>query len=49
MVELLSKGKGIIEHVEQDYKTTSTLKNKLWAVLKCYTILNIENTKRKEK
>ena len=39
MIDLLSKEEEIIEYLEQEYKTTSTLKNKLCAVLKCYTIL----------
>jgi hypothetical protein len=49
MLDLLRKEKEIIEHLEQEYKTTSTLKNKLCAVLKCYTILNINTTLLKDK
>ena len=49
MIDLLSKEKEIIEYLEQEYKTTSTLKNKLCAVLKCYTILKIDTTLLKDK
>ena len=49
MMDLLSKEKEIIEHLEQEYKTTSTLKNKLCAVLKCCTILKIDTTLLKDK
>ena len=49
MIDLLSKEKVIIEHLEQEYKTTSTLKNKLCAVLKCFTLLNIESKLLKDK
>jgi hypothetical protein len=49
MIDLLDKEKEIIEYLEQEYKTTSTLKNKLCAVLKCYTILKIDTTLLKDK
>ena len=38
MMDLLSKEKEIIEHLEQEHKTTSTLKNKLCGIYKCYTL-----------
>ena len=49
MIYLLSKEKEIIEYIEQQFKTTSTLKNKLCAVLKCYTLLNIVTQLLKDK
>ena len=49
MMDLLSKEKEIIEHLEQEYKTTSTLKNKLCGIHKCYTLLNIESKLLKDK
>jgi len=49
MIDLLSKEKEIIEHLEQQYKNVSTLKNKLCAVLKCFTLLNIESKLLKDK
>jgi regulator of replication initiation timing len=49
MMDLLSKEKEIIEHLEQEYKTTSTLKNKLCGIYKCYTLLNIESKLLKDK
>jgi len=49
MIDLLSNEKEIIQYLEQEYKTTSTLKNKICAVLKCYTILKIDTTLLKDK
>jgi integrase len=49
MKDLLSKEKDIIEYLEKEYKTTSTLKNKLCGIYKCYTLLNIESTLLKDK
>ena len=49
MIDLLSKEKEIIDYLEQQYKTVSTLKNKLCAVLKCFTLLNIESKLLKDK
>ena len=49
MNDLLSKEKDIIEYLEKQYKTTSTLKNKLCGIYKCYTLLNIESTLLKDK
>ena len=49
MKNLLSKEKDIIEYLEKQYKTTSTLKNKLCGIYKCYTLLNIESTLLKDK
>ena len=49
MMDLLSKEKETIEHLEQEYKTTSTLKNKLCGIYKCYTLLNIESKLLKDK
>jgi integrase len=49
MKDLLSKEKDIIEYLEKQYKTTSTLKNKLCGIYKCYTLLNIESTLLKDK
>jgi len=47
--DLYNKEKEIIDYLEQQYKTTSTLKNKLCATLKCYTLLNIECKLLKDK
>ena len=49
MIDLLSEEKEIIEHLEQEYKTTSTQKNKLCGIYKCYTLLNIESKLLKDK
>ena len=49
MLDLLDKEKEIIEYLEQEYKTTSTLKNKLCAILKSYTLLDIESKLLKDK
>jgi len=49
MKDLLSKEKDIIKYLEKEYKTTSTLKNKLCGIYKCYTLLNIESTLSKDK
>ena len=46
---MLSKEKEIIDYLEQQYKTVSTLKNKLCAVLKYFTLLNIESKLLKDK
>jgi len=49
MIDLLSKEKEIIEHLEQQYKLTSTLTNKLCGLYKCYSLLNIESKILKDK
>ena len=43
MIDLLSEEKEIIYYLEQQYKLTSTLKNKLCGIYKCYSLLNIES------
>ena len=43
MNDLLSEEKEIIYYLEQQYKLTSTLKNKLCGIYKCYSLLNIES------
>jgi len=47
--DLFSKEKDIIEYLEKQYKTTSTLKSKLCGIYKCNTHLNIESTLLKDK
>ena len=49
MIDLLDKEKEIIEYLEKEYKTTSTLKNKLCGMYKCYTLLNVESKLLKDK
>jgi len=49
MIDLLDKEKEIIEYLEKEYKTTSTLKNKLCGIYKCYTLLNVESKLLKDK
>jgi len=49
MIDLLSKEKEIIDCLEQQYKLTSTLKNKLCGIYKCYSLLNIESKLLKDK
>jgi len=49
MIDLLSKEEEIIDYLEQQYKLTSTLKNKLCGIYKCYSLLNIESKLLKDK
>ena len=49
MIDLLSKEEEIIVYLEQQYKLTSTLKNKLCGIYKCYILLNIESKLLKDK
>jgi len=49
MIDLLDKEKEIIEYLENEYKTTSTLKKNVCGIYKCYTLLNVESKLLKDK